>query len=128
MFNPIINTITISNGIIGVSAGLILMMPSLMAFDAAPNVKPSMVLLGCSGMSVIPITIVATTMSLITNDLGYQSLYMIPTCGMGIGAITDGIINLLEDMKNPQTEPPLVEQPLVEQPASLITSPDGGQL
>lgn len=107
MLNPIVNNIAISNGLIGMSIGAILLMPSLMSFDAAPNVKPSMMLLGCSGLSVIPFAVVATTMSLLTDDLAHQSLYMIPTLGLGIGAITDGVINSFENFKNP----PVVEQP-----------------
>ena len=100
MLNPIVNTIAITNGVIGMSIGAILLMPSLMSFDAVPNVKPSMILLGCSGLSVMPFSILATTMSLLTDDLGHQSIYMIPTLGLGIGAITDGVINSFENFKN----------------------------
>lgn len=91
MLNPIVNTIAISNGLIGMSIGAILLMPSLMSFDAAPNVKPSMMLLGCSGLSVIPFAVVATTMSLLTEDLGHQSMYAIPACGLGLGFLSDGL-------------------------------------
>lgn len=73
------------------SIGAILLMPSLMSFDAAPNVKPSMMLLGCSGLSVIPFAVVATTMSLITDDLGHQSMYAIPAFGLGFGFLSDGL-------------------------------------
>ena len=90
MINPIVNTIAIGNGLIGMSIGAVLLMPSIMSFDAAPNVKPSMALIGCSGLSVIPCAIVATTMSLITDDLGHQSIYAIPTCGLCVGFLTDG--------------------------------------
>jgi hypothetical protein len=89
MLNPIVNTIAIGNGLAGAAIGAVLLMPSLMSFDAAPNVKPSMVLLGCSGLSVIPFAVVATTMSLLTDDLGYQSLYAIPACGLGIAFLLD---------------------------------------
>lgn len=91
MFNPIVNTIAIGNGLIGMSIGAVLLMPSLMSFDAAPNVKPSMALIGCSGLSVIPCSIIATTMSLITDDLGHQSMYAIPTYGLCVGFLTDGL-------------------------------------
>ncbi len=90
MFNPIVNTIAVSNGVIGIAIGAILLMPSLMSFDA-PNVKPSMALLGGSGLSIIPFTVVATAMSLLTDDLGYQSMYAIPTVGLGIGILSDGL-------------------------------------
>jgi len=91
MFNPIVNTIAITNGAIGMSIGAILLMPSLMSFDAAPNVKPSMILLGCSGLSVIPFSVLATTMSLLTDDLGHQSMYAIPAVGLGLGFLSDGL-------------------------------------
>lgn len=84
MLNPIVNTIAIGNGLVGASVGAALLMPSLMAFGA-PSMKPSMVFIGCSGLSIIPCAIVATTMSLLTDDLGYQTMYAIPTCGLGIG-------------------------------------------
>jgi len=73
------------------SIGAVLLMPSLMSFDAAPNVNPSMMLLGCSGLSVIPFAVVATTMSLLTDDLGYQSMYAIPAFGLGLGIISNGL-------------------------------------
>ena len=103
MLNPIVNTIAIGNGLIGISIGAILLMPSLMSFDAAPNVKPSMVLLGCSGLSVIPFAIVATTMSLITDDLGHQSMYTIPTVGLCLGFLTDGLFNKIEQLASPSS-------------------------
>jgi hypothetical protein len=91
MLNPIVNAIAISNCIFGMSIGAVLLMPSLMSFDAAPNVNPSMMLLGCSGLSVIPFAVVATTMSLLTDDLGYQSMYAIPAFGLGLGIISNGL-------------------------------------
>lgn len=87
--NPFVNTIAITNGLIGISTGVIMLMPSMMAFDA-PNVKPSMVLLGCSGLSVIPITITATTVTMLTGDLGYQLLYTIPAAGIGTSFVLGG--------------------------------------
>jgi hypothetical protein len=54
-------------------------------------------------------------MSLITDDLGYQSLYMIPAVGIGIGVIANEVINSFENLKTP----PLVEQPAIP----LITAP-----
>lgn len=109
MLNPIVNTIAINNGLIGLSLGFISAVPAVMSFASYPNTKPSMFLIGVSGLSVIPVTVIATTMSLITDDLGYQSLYMLPVIGLGIGVITDGITDLSESLMN---------QPVVGQPTS----------
>ncbi len=89
--NPIVNTIAIANGVLGVSAGVILLLPSMMSFDAGTNTKPSMILLGCSGLSVIPVSIIATTMTISTGDLGYQFLYSVPILGIGTSIVLDGI-------------------------------------
>lgn len=88
--NPIVNTIAITNGILGLSAGVILLLPSIMSFDAGSKTKPSMVLLGCSGLSVIPVSIIATTLTISTGDLGYQFLYTVPILGIGTSIVWDG--------------------------------------
>jgi hypothetical protein len=90
--NPIVNTIAIANGLICSSIGCVLLMPSVMAFDAAPNVKPSMVILGCSGLSTVPCSILATMMSIVTGDLNYQSLHIIPYYGIVIGGVMDSYL------------------------------------
>jgi len=108
MLNPIVNTIAITNGLIGIYAGTFVLIPSAIMANSH-YVKPGMILIGLSGLSIIPVTVVATTMSLVTDDLGYQSLYMIPTVGIGIGIITDGVINSFENLVNP----PVVEQPIM---------------
>lgn len=87
MFNPIVNSIAIGNGIASLALGAILLGPSVMSFAAGSSTKPSMMLLGCSGLSVIPFAIVATALSLITDDLGYQSINYIPIVGMSVGCI-----------------------------------------
>jgi len=89
--NPFVNNIAITNGIIGISIGYILLMPSMMSFDEAPNLKPSMALLGCSGLSVIPVTIIASGLTIITGDLIHQMLYTIPIVGIGTALVLDGI-------------------------------------
>jgi hypothetical protein len=99
MFNPIVNTIAITNGLIGLSVGTVLIMPSAMAF-AAPNPKPSMILLGCSGLSVAPISVLATTMSVVTGDLIHQSIYLLPACGIAAGIIADGF-NTRKEVSTP---------------------------
>ncbi len=91
--NPIVNTIAIANGLIGSSIGCVLMMPSVMAFDAAPNVKPSMAILGCSGLTTVPCSILATIMSIATGDLSYQSLHIIPYYGIVIGGVMDSYLH-----------------------------------
>lgn len=105
MFNPIVNTIAVTNWLIGMHIGAILLMPSLMTFDASPNVKPSMMLIGCSGLSVIPFAVVATTMSLLTDDLVHQSTYAIPACGLGLGILSDGLFNKIEKPSPPAPLP-----------------------
>jgi hypothetical protein len=96
-------SIAIGTGLLGTAVGVILLMPSCMCFDAAPNVNPSMKLLGYSGMATIPITIAATTLTILTGDLEYQSLYVLPVCGIVIGAIWDRKFN-----------PPIVESPPIQ--------------
>ena len=86
-------SIAIGTGLLGTVAGIVLLMPSAMSFDAAPNVKPSMALLGYSGMSVIPVTVVATSLTILTGDLKYQSLYALPAGGIVTAIIWDGILN-----------------------------------
>ena len=90
-------SIAICTGLLGTAAGIVLMLPSAMSFDAAPNVKPSMALLGYSGMSVIPVTVVATALTVLTGDLKYQHLYVLPVCGIAIGAGWDIILNKNQD-------------------------------
>lgn len=96
--NPFANTIATTNAMIGLPIGYVLLMPSIMAFDAAPNIKPSMVLLGCSGLSVIPVTIVASGLTIVTGDLVYQTLYAIPIIGIStasmIGTHIDNALNV----------------------------------
>jgi len=87
MLNPIVNSIAIGNGIASLALGAILFGPSVMSFAAGTSAKPSMILLGCSGLSVIPFAIIATNLSLFTDDLGYQAINAIPIVGMGVGCI-----------------------------------------
>ncbi len=96
--------IAIRNGILGGVVGVALSMPSVMAFDAAPHVAPSMVLIGCSGLSVIPITIIATTLTISTGDLKYQSLYALPACGIMIGVLWDRKLNQQVVLSNVSTK------------------------
>lgn len=89
MLNPIVNSIAIGNGIVSLAVGALLFGPSAMSLAAGTNTKPSMILLGCSGLSIIPCAIIATNLSLITDDLGYQAINAIPILGMGIGIISE---------------------------------------
>jgi hypothetical protein len=50
-------------------------------------------LLGCSGLSFIPISILATVLTISTGDLKYQYLYTVPIFGLGTAFVADGIIN-----------------------------------
>ena len=65
------NPIAITNGILGLSAGVILLLPSMMSFSFF-------------GLSVIPVSIIATTLTISTGDLGYHFLYTVPILGMVI--------------------------------------------
>ena len=105
--DPIANTIAITTGVLGLAGGVVLLMPSIMAFDAGADTKPSMILLGCSGMSVIPVSIIATVMTISTGDLKYQYLYAVPILGIGTSFVLDGIFNKAESQQPPPTGPPL---------------------
>lgn len=107
MFNPIVNMIAITNGLIGLSVGAILITPSAMAFDS-PILKPSMILLGCSGLSVAPISVLATTMSIVTGDLIHQSIYLLPAFGIAAGFLTDGLLKSKEASTTNVTMPTLL--------------------
>jgi hypothetical protein len=101
-------SIAIGTGLLGTVAGIILMMPSVMSFDAGPNVKPSMALLGYSGMSVIPVTVVATALTVLTGDLKYQQLYVLPACGIAIGVVWDTILNKKQETLLSSASPPVI--------------------
>jgi hypothetical protein len=91
--NIVSTSIAIGTGLLGTAVGVVLFLPSAMSFDAGLNVKPSMALLGYSGMSVIPVTVVATALTILTGDLGFQSLYVLPAGGIVTAIIWDGIIS-----------------------------------
>lgn len=79
----------LANGIIGCGVGLPLLMAGLMCFDAAPDVKPSMALLGISSIIFIPCATLATAMTFISNDSKYQVVHCIAPCGIAIALLLD---------------------------------------
>ena len=70
--------------------GLILTLPSAMAFGS-PNPKLSLKIASYSCLFVIPLSIVATTVTILTQDLKYLSLNLLPIGGI-IVAIATGIL------------------------------------
>lgn len=75
---------------IGILFGLVLVMPSLMAFDS-PNPLLSVKFAGYSGGSVIPVSIVATTVTILTQNLKYLLLNLLPIGGIATGYLIDKI-------------------------------------
>lgn len=87
--DPIANTIAITSGLLGAVVGAVLLIPSVMAFDAAPNTKRSMEVIGYSGLSAIPLATIATVMSIVTGDLTFQSIHLIPYSGIALGFVIE---------------------------------------
>ena len=75
--------LAITTGTAGVAIGMVLLMPGLMAFDAGDKTSASMILLGVSSLSIVPIAVVATTLTIVTQNPMFQGLYLLPVAGIG---------------------------------------------
>lgn len=75
-------TITaIGTGVLGCAAGFVLLMPSVMAWDSG-NPPLDMKILSYAGLSTIPVSILTTIITTVTqNKLGF-CLYLIPVLGI----------------------------------------------
>lgn len=76
-----LTAISIGTGILGGLAGVVLLMPSVMAWDSG-NPPWDLKLLGYSGLSVLPITVLTTILTIITQNKLFFSLYLIPISGI----------------------------------------------
>jgi hypothetical protein len=74
-----VNNIALTTGAIGCGVGYILLVPGLMCFDTQ---KLNMNLLGVASLSIIPVSIIATTSAIATQNLLPLGLYTIPINGM----------------------------------------------
>lgn len=81
--------IAITTGIIGTTIGMVGLLPGLMAFDAGDKTTTSMTLTGISTLSIVPLSIISTTMTIRRQDLKYQYLYGLPIVGICIGFIME---------------------------------------
>ena len=68
--------------LVGIPVGVILSIPSVMSFDAGEKTKTSMKLLGYSGLSVIPIVIVSSIVSIATKKCYPLASNLIPIVGI----------------------------------------------
>jgi hypothetical protein len=81
--------LALTTGSLGMGIGYAGLMAGVMAFDAGQDTKPSMALLGVSSLSIIPITIIATSMTIITQNPLYQTLYIVPIAGIATAFAID---------------------------------------
>ena len=81
--------LALTTGSLGVGIGYAGLMAGAMAFDAGHDTKPSMALLGVSTLSILPITVMATSMTIITQDPLYQTLYLVPILGIATAFALD---------------------------------------
>jgi hypothetical protein len=81
--------LALTTGSLGMGIGYAGLMAGVMAFDAGSNTKPSMALLGVSTLSILPITIVATSLTIITQNPFYQTLYLVPVAGIATAFAID---------------------------------------
>ena len=103
--------IAITTGTIGVAIGMVGLLPGVMAFDAVDATTTSMKLLGVSTLSIIPVSIVATTMTILTQDLKYQCLYGFPILGIGSAFVLES--QKVQEVSSGGTAPPFLEVPSV---------------
>lgn len=84
-------TITaIGTGILGSAVGVVLLMPSVMAWDSG-NPTLDMKILSYAGLSTIPVSILTTIITTVTqNKLGF-CLYLIPVLGI-VGPLAFNVI------------------------------------
>ncbi len=84
-------TITaIGTGILGSAVGVVLLMPSVMAWDSG-NPTLDMKILSYAGLSTIPVSILTTIITTVTqNKLGF-CLYLIPILGI-VGPLAFNVI------------------------------------
>ena len=78
-----------TTGSLGVGIGYAGLMAGAMAFDAGHDTKPSMALLGVSTLSILPITVMATSLTIITQNPLYQTLYLVPVAGIATALVLD---------------------------------------
>jgi len=85
-------TLAILTGILGIAIGYIFYAPSAMSLWT--SVKPENgipkginALLGISGLSIIPLTLLITLLTYFTQNINYLWIYMVPIVLMWIGII-----------------------------------------
>ncbi len=109
--NPIVNSIATTNLISNTIMGGGLIIPAIMALGS-PKLKPSMLLIGLSGLSVIPCANIATVMTVVTCDLNYQFIHAVPYYGICVGTLIDSALNSIQEEFGPATDtsvPPATE-------------------
>ena len=74
--------IAISSGVLGCAIGVPLMMAGAMAFDAGPTTSLSMKIIGYSSLSIIPITLIGSISTIITQNPCFLMINLIPFVGI----------------------------------------------
>lgn len=98
--------VVLSVGAIGMTCGFVAMIPGIMAFDAGENTKPSMRLLGVSSLSIIPITVISTTLTIVTLNPAFMALHALPIAGMGVAFVADQYYDKRETSSPPNLAKP----------------------
>jgi hypothetical protein len=93
-----LTAIALGTGILGGLAGIVLLMPSVMAWDSG-NPTLDLKILSYAGLSVVPVSILSTLVVVVTqNKLGF-CFYLIPTLGI-LGPLA---FNAIKSKLNPST-------------------------
>ncbi len=98
--------VALSVGAIGMICGVATMIPGIMAFDAGDKATPSMKLLGVSSLSIIPITVVATTLTIVTLNPAFMTLHALPITGMGVAFVANQYYDKRETSSPPNLAKP----------------------
>jgi len=74
--------IAISSGVLGCVIGVPLMMAGTMAFGAGPATSLSMKIIGYSSLSTIPVTLIGSISTIITQNPYFLMINLIPVVGI----------------------------------------------
>ena len=76
---------------------------ALFAFDAGEATRPHMKVLGYTGFASMPITIIATAATIITQNNIFLALHALPILGVAAGFATNYIENINNPVENTDT-------------------------
>jgi hypothetical protein len=82
---------------------------ALFSFDAGENTVPSMKILGYTGFASMPITIVATVATIVSQNNTFLALHALPVLGVAAGFIvarTENANNPTQNIESGNSNPP----------------------